>query len=145
MARSIWPFSSNTIALSRNSPAQPLRFIRVAFHGRCPAGVTCAYPEVFTVEIPEVELRQAAPEGYRFKVFARLGPDAEVIIPKVQIAALLARIDGQRLPASSRRLRGPTDPYCLDCACVPSRGGGRRVQRPAPAIRVPPRGEALNG
>ena len=107
LARPIWPFSSNTIALSRNSPAQPLRFIRVAFHGRCPAGVTCAYPEVFTVEIPEVELRQAAPECYRFKVFARLCPDAEVIIPKVQIAAPLARIDADRLPGAKPAAQRP--------------------------------------
>ena len=84
---------------ARNSRAQPLRFTRVASHGRCPAGAICAHTEVFTVEIPEAELRQAAPEGYRFKVLARLGPDAEVIIPRVQIAALLARIDGERLPS----------------------------------------------
>ena len=65
-----------------------------------PRGATCTYTEVFTVEIPEAELRQASPEGYRFKVFARLGPGAEVIIPKVQIAALLARIDADRLPGA---------------------------------------------
>jgi hypothetical protein len=52
---------------------------------------------VFTVDIPEAELRQAGPEGYQLKLFARNGPGAVLGIPKAQIAALLARIDADRL------------------------------------------------
>lgn len=82
---------------ARNSQAQPLRFTRLSSHGRCPPGAKCSYGELFTVEIPEAELRQAAPEGYQLKVFARNGPGAVVSIPKAQIVALLARIDADRV------------------------------------------------
>lgn len=82
---------------ARNSRAESLRFTRLSSHGRCPPGAKCSYSEVFTVEIPEAELRQAAPEGYQLKVFARNGPGAVVAVPKAQIAALLARIDADRV------------------------------------------------
>jgi hypothetical protein len=82
---------------ARNSRAQPLRFTKLSSTGRCQFGATCAYGEMFTVEIPEAELRQAAPEGYQLKVFARNGPGAVVGIAKSQIVALLARIDADRL------------------------------------------------
>jgi hypothetical protein len=81
---------------ARNSQAQSLRFTKVASNGQCRSGATCAYSEIFTVEIPEAELRQAQPEGYQLKVFARNGPGAVVAISKPQIAALLARIDADR-------------------------------------------------
>ena len=81
---------------AHNNHAQPLPLTRVASHGRCPRRMTCSYTEVFTVEIPAAVLRQAAAEGYNLKVFARHGPNAQINIPKVQIAALLARIDGDR-------------------------------------------------
>ncbi len=82
---------------ARDSRAQPLRFTKVASNGRCQFGATCIYSEVFTVDIPEAELRQAAPEGYQLKLFARNGPGAVVGLPKAQIVALLARIDADRL------------------------------------------------
>ncbi|MBX9592596.1 MAG: hypothetical protein K2X43_25185 [Hyphomonadaceae bacterium] len=81
---------------ARNSRAEVLHLTKLSSSGRCPSGSMCAYGEVFTVEIPEAELRQAAPEGYQLKVFARTGPAAVVTIPKAQIAALLARIDADR-------------------------------------------------
>ena len=82
---------------ARNSRAQPLRFTRVASNRRCQFGGPGTHSEVFTVEIPEAELRQAAPEGYQLKLFARNGPEAVVGIAKSQIVALLARIDADRL------------------------------------------------
>jgi hypothetical protein len=82
---------------ARNSNAQPLRFTRVSSHGRCPPGAMCSFSEVFAVEIPDAELRQAPAEGYQLKVFARNGPGVTVTIPKAQIAGLLARIDADRV------------------------------------------------
>ncbi len=81
---------------ARDSRAQPLRFTRLASHGRCPPGAKCAFTEVFTVDIPDAELRQAPAAGYQLKVFARKGGDALVTIPKAQIVGLLARIDADR-------------------------------------------------
>ena len=52
------------------------------------------------VEIPEAELRQAPPQGYQLKLFARNGPDALVTVPKSSIGRLLERIDGERRPPS---------------------------------------------
>jgi hypothetical protein len=83
---------------ARNSRAQPLGFTKVASNRRCEFGATaCVHSEVFTVEIPEAELRQAAPEGYQLKAFARNGPGAVAGISKSQIVALFARIDADRL------------------------------------------------
>ena len=92
---------------ARNSHAQSLRFTRLASHGRCRAGSSCVYTEVFTVDIPEMELRQAAPEGYHLKVFARHGPDAQFIIPKVQIAALFAGLDADRVASPKTASQKP--------------------------------------
>ncbi len=81
---------------ARNSSAQPLGFTKVASNRRCQLNAACTHSEVFTVEIPEAQLRQAPPEGYQLKLFARNGPGAVVGIAKAQIAALLARIDADR-------------------------------------------------
>ena len=82
---------------ARNSRAQTLAFTKLGSSGRCSAGRTCPYSEVFTIEIPLTELRQVPSEGYQFKVFARQGPDAQLGMAKAQIMALLAKIDADRL------------------------------------------------
>jgi hypothetical protein len=88
---------------ARNSRAEPLRVTAISSSGRCRSGSSCPYGEVFTVDIPEPELRQAAHTGYRLKLFARTGPEGLVSIPRSQIADLLARIDADRGRASGSR------------------------------------------
>jgi hypothetical protein len=82
---------------ARNSRAQPLSFTKVASNRRCRFGADeCVYSETFTVEIPEAELRQAPPEGYQLKAFARNVPGATIGIPQATVVAMLARIDADR-------------------------------------------------
>ena len=81
---------------ARNSSAQPLGFTKVSSNRRCQVNGPCTHSEIFTVEVPQAELRQAPSEGYQLKVFARNGPSAVVGIPKATIVALFARIDADR-------------------------------------------------
>ncbi len=87
---------------ARNSHAQPLQFTKVVSNRRCEFGaIECVHSELFTVEIPQAELRQAGPEGYQLKFFARNGPEAVAGIPKATIVAMLAKIDADR-PAKAK-------------------------------------------
>ena len=43
-----------------------------------------------------MQLRQASPQGYALKLFARNGPEALVTIPKASIVSLLERLDRDR-------------------------------------------------
>jgi hypothetical protein len=91
--------------VARNSRAEPLPFTKVASNRRCEFGATdCVHSEAFTVEIPQAELRQAGPEGYQLKVFARSGPGVTVGLPKATIVAMLAKIDADR---SAKAKPGP--------------------------------------
>ena len=50
------------------------------------------------IGIPQAELRQASPDGYQLKVFARDGSDMLVAIPRGVIERLFAKIDKQPGP-----------------------------------------------
>ena len=72
---------------------------------------TCIYMEVVGVAIPEADLRSAPAEGYPVKLFAHLGPDALIPIPKELIVSLLAKVDGEKTaaiaPSAARATAAP--------------------------------------
>jgi len=81
---------------ARNDRAELLPLTSVQRQGQCRFGNECPYLELFTVQIPEADLRAAAAEGYRVKVFARNGPEILIGIPKMVISNLLAQVDADR-------------------------------------------------
>jgi hypothetical protein len=84
---------------ARNARAESLRLVPIRAAGRCSRN-PCPHEEIFAVEIPESDLRQAPAEGYALKIFARSGPEAVITIGKDRIGALLAEVDAaRRLPA----------------------------------------------
>jgi hypothetical protein len=88
---------------ARNNRAEALRFTALSSNGRCRTGSSCPYGERFVVDIPEGDLRQASPNGYQLKLFARNGPEALVTMPKGSIARLLEHIDAlRRVPADPK-------------------------------------------
>ncbi|HKZ96597.1 MAG TPA: hypothetical protein VJ045_06415 [Hyphomicrobiaceae bacterium] len=81
---------------ARNARAETLRFNAISHRRSCEKKDLCVYDEIFTVEIPETELRGAPSDGYQLKVFARGGGDAVVTVPRATIERLLAAVDKQR-------------------------------------------------
>ena len=92
-----------TYDTARNSKAEPLKVGVIAHKAsNCKRSEsTCIYMEVVGVAIPEAELRNAPAEGYPVKLFAHLGPDALIPIPKQLIVALLAKVDGEKTVATA--------------------------------------------
>ena len=83
---------------ARNSRAEQLKLSVISRRsGHCSRkDGTCTHDEVLHIDIPEDALRQAPAEGYQVKLFARLGPDALITIPKQMIVSLFAKIDADR-------------------------------------------------
>ena len=97
-----------TYDTARNSKAEPLKVGVIAHKASsCKRSEsTCIYMEVVGVAIPEADLRSAPAEGYPVKLFAHLGPDALIPIPKQLITSLLAKVDGEK----STAVAPPTPP-----------------------------------
>ncbi|MHA1573103.1 MAG: hypothetical protein ACTSX8_03830 [Alphaproteobacteria bacterium] len=82
---------------ARNARAEVLRFYKPTRHRSCEKRA-CVVNETLMIEIPETELRQASPDGYKLKVFARDGSDMLIAIPRGAIERLLAKLDKQPGP-----------------------------------------------
>ena len=84
-----------TYETARNTRAQTLPLKAVTRHSSdCSRkSGTCSFFEVLIVELPEAELRACGPAGYPVKVFAHVGRDVEIDIPKSLIVALFTEID----------------------------------------------------
>lgn len=81
---------------ARNARAEALPFRLLVHDGAaCRKQMGCAHMEMFQVDIPEADLRQAraAGEGYPIKLFGRLGHNTLFPIPKELVASLLDEID----------------------------------------------------
>lgn len=83
---------------ARNNRAELLQLSSVQRQGQCKyaSGNECPYSELFTVFLPDAQLRTAGPEGYPIKIFARNGPDLLIAIPKPLITSLLAKVDADK-------------------------------------------------
>jgi hypothetical protein len=81
---------------ARNVRAEPLRLAQLGRTSDCSPKIGCIYTEVYTIDIPESELRQAPATGYQFKIFARIGGERLMTIPKSLTTDLLQKIDADR-------------------------------------------------
>lgn len=81
-------------ATARNDRAEVLPLVTQATKGRCALGNQCPHEEIVTVTLPLGDLRRVSGEGYRFKLFARIGPDVLVTVPRDLAANLVASVDG---------------------------------------------------
>ncbi len=81
---------------ARNANAEPLKFSVIARYGNCHVRKDCPMDELYSVELPEAELRQSGAQGYRFKVFPRVGHDILVSVPQDMIKSLLTLLDADR-------------------------------------------------
>jgi hypothetical protein len=79
--------------IARNNRAETLPITVIVRTPGC-MKKPCPYVEEFDVEIPEAELRAGAAASYAFKVFARMGQEHVVDIPKPLIRSLIDGIDG---------------------------------------------------
>jgi hypothetical protein len=81
---------------ARNIRAELLTFSVVARYGNCSVRKDCPLDELYTVEVPEADLRQTGASGYPFKVFPRVGGDVLVLVPTEVIKNMLALLDLDR-------------------------------------------------
>jgi hypothetical protein len=88
---------------ARNIRAEPLKFTSVARYGGCREKPSCPLDEMYTVEMPEADLRASAAKGYALKVFPRTGPDMIIMIPPEMIASLSALLDKERARGPAAR------------------------------------------
>lgn len=66
---------------------------------------SCEHKEVVTIDIPEKDLRQTGNEGYRLKLFPKIGEGVELNVPKSLIVALFAAVDaGEQSVALAQKL-----------------------------------------
>lgn len=79
---------------ARNDRAEALPLVTQATKGRCSLGAQCPHEEIIAVTLPIADLRRVSGEGYRFKLFARIGPDVLVTVPRDLVANLIASVDG---------------------------------------------------
>jgi hypothetical protein len=93
----------NTYESARNARAEPLPFTVIARYGQCRVREDCPIDELYTVQVPEADLRAARDKGYAFKVFPRTGPEIVITVPPEMIASLTARLDAERKPAASQK------------------------------------------
>jgi hypothetical protein len=89
----------NNYESARNAKAQALPFNVVARYGQCRVREDCPLDELYTVEIPEAELRGARTTGYPFKVFPRTGKEIVLTVPPEMIGSLLTQLDAAKAPA----------------------------------------------
>lgn len=90
----------NNYEIARNDRAEQLKLTVIARYGGCRNNDACPLDELYTVEVPEADLRAASRAGYRYKVFPRVGQDILVTVPPETIATFLALLDKEK--------RGPT-------------------------------------
>jgi hypothetical protein len=81
---------------ARNTRAEPLKLTPLGRTSKCNPKTGCIYTEVYQIDIPETELRQAGPAGYPFKVFARVAGERTLTIPKALVDSLLHKIEIDR-------------------------------------------------
>ena len=88
--------------IARNERAEQLKLNVVARYGNCRVRTECPLDELYTIEVPETELRAATTKGYRYQVFPQVGPDILVTVPAPTIAAFFALLDKEtRGPATA--------------------------------------------
>lgn len=90
--------SQRKYEIARNNRAETLPLAVITRTAGC-MKKPCMYQEDFTVEIPKAALRASAAASYAFKVFARVGQEHVVDIPKSLIQSL---IDGLDQPSPHR-------------------------------------------
>ncbi len=79
---------------ARNDRAEALPLVTQAAKGRCALGNQCPHEEIVAVTLPLADLRRVSGDGYRFKLFARIGPDVLVTVPRDLAANIVASVDG---------------------------------------------------
>jgi hypothetical protein len=89
--------------VARNNKAEQLALTHVSAKGQCNLGSSCPHEEIVAVEVTEADLRRSAAEGYPFKLFAKIGPEVLVLVPKAMVANLLAQIDEDRRQRPSKK------------------------------------------
>jgi hypothetical protein len=86
----------NNYESARNAKAQALPFNVVARYGQCRLREDCPLDELYTVQIPEADLRAARTTGYPFKVFPRVGNEILITVPPEMIGSLFKQLDASR-------------------------------------------------
>jgi hypothetical protein len=76
-----------------NIHAQPLDVSIIAHHGSCDRNYGCVRSELLEISLPEADLRNLDGDEYKLKLFAVVGPDITISIPKAPIVALMAKAD----------------------------------------------------
>ena len=82
--------------IARNERAQDLKLTVIARYGGCRNNDNCPLDELYTIEVPEADLRTAGKKGYRYKVFPRVGPEILITLPPETIDAFLALLDKEK-------------------------------------------------
>lgn len=85
---------SRKYEVARNDRAEQLPLVTQATKGRCSLGSQCPHEEILAVTLPMADLRKMTGEGYRFKLFARIGPDVLVTVPRDLVTNIVASVDG---------------------------------------------------
>ena len=62
---------------------------------------SCLVDEILQIDLPVQGLKQAGPQGYPIKLFARSGPHVQIDIPAVWIANLFAKVDADNAIAAA--------------------------------------------
>ena len=82
--------------IARNAKAEQLKLTVIARYGNCRVRTDCPLDELYTIEVPEADLRAAGAQGYRYKVFPRVGPENLITVPPETVAAFLALLDKEK-------------------------------------------------
>lgn len=82
--------------IARNDRAEQLKFNVIARYGGCRNNDSCPLDELYSVELPEADLRAAGKKGYRYKVFPRVGPEILITLPPETIDAFLLLLDKEK-------------------------------------------------
>ncbi len=81
---------------AHNNRAEALKLTVVARYGNCQTRTNCPLDELYTVALPETDLRAAHKSGYAFKVFPRVGTDVLVTVPIEMVTSLFVLVDQDR-------------------------------------------------
>lgn len=79
--------------VARNERAERLPLVTQAAKGRCGIGHQCPHEEIVAVTLPLADLRRVTGEGYRFKLFPKIGPEVLVTVPRELAANIVASVD----------------------------------------------------
>lgn len=89
--------------VARNERAEQLPLAVQARKGRCGIGSQCPHEEIVSVTLPLADMRRVGAEGYRFKLFPKIGPDVLVTVPRDMVVNIVGSVDG-----AGRSKRGGT-------------------------------------